>query len=448
MTAMFRDLSEGSSDRKRRELLSDVVNYTESGKMRKGFTADFYSYMEDLNLSMMEKGGDFFARFTQRMDIEMDYSIKWPMATVISGRRFLLKINPIIFLFQREEEAAALLKHEILHIILDHHRREKALKSHASTLAINLALDVAVNQHLRNLPSFCQRLSSVNLMLNLDLKPGETLEFYTFEIDKSLKEDPYLKEKYKEKNGIDYNEVHNAWSEGEDLEEDAAKEKFRGIMEYSLKGGTPEEIKGLLEGLKKGSLSWQEIIKREIMTAPSGKRKTVTRRNRRQPERLDLRGELSNHIPEIIAAIDTSASVTDREVRKYIGEILNLTGRYRKPLRIILCDESVTDDYRIKGIDGLKNLGHRRRGTRFSPVFELLKNEGNTNCLLIYFTDGMGEKKLSVKPQHNTFFIVSGEELSLEKPPGRVIYLQKEERKDSSGYGLEAMRELLHEWAR
>ena len=45
----------------------------------------------------------------------------------------------------------------------------------------------------------------------------------------------------------------------------------------------------------------------------SQKKKTMTRRNRRQPERLDLRGHLRGHRVEIAIAIDISALKTSDE---------------------------------------------------------------------------------------------------------------------------------------
>ena len=65
-----------------------------------------------------------------------------------------------------------------------------------------------------------------------------------------------------------------------------------------------------------------QILKRMIPSVNSGYKKTTTRRNRRQPERLDLRGTLPKSIPEIIIAIDISASMTDEDIRKILIEVL------------------------------------------------------------------------------------------------------------------------------
>lgn len=448
MMPMFIDQNDTHLDRERRRVLRYVTDYLDTGNLKKGFMGDLFSYMEKLNLSMMEKGHDFYAKFTGKMEKRVDWSLKWPLSTVISEGTFILNINPIIFLFLREEEAESIIKHEIFHIILGHHQREKQLKNDYSKLAINLAMDISVNQYLKNLPAFCQRLSSVNLSLNLDMKLNETLEYYTREIDKAFKEDKRLIAKYDERNNIDYKEAHDDWSKGDDLKKDINKEAIRGILSYATTNGVPEELKSLLGNIKEGKVSWQDILKSQISTSPSGKRKTITRRNRRQPERLDLKGELGNHMPEIIVAIDISGSIKDDDVKYFASEILTMTRTYNKPIRIILCDEDIVDDYEISSLNDLRHLTDRRRGTSFSPVFNLLRKEGKNNCLLIYFTDGEGEEELSIRPMHKTIFIVTGKELSLKNPPGKVIYLSHEEVKVNHTFGIEAMRELLHEWAR
>ena len=53
-------------------------------------------------------------------------------------------------------------------------------------------------------------------------------------------------------------------------------------------------------------------------TVESNKKKTITRRNRRQPNRLDLRGELRNHKAEIAVAIDISGSIMMKSLSKLL----------------------------------------------------------------------------------------------------------------------------------
>ena len=70
--------------------------------------------------------------------------------------------------------------------------------------------------------------------------------------------------------------------------------------------------------------------------------------------------------------------------------------------------------------------------TKFTPVFEYANN--NKCNLLIYFTDGKGEKKLEVVPRgYKTLWLISGrgDKLSLDEAYGPVKKLSKVEVKNN-----------------
>ncbi len=432
----------------RRALLADVVRFTEGESLRRGFMRDFLELLKELDFNLVKDGEDFFALFTRDMKRVVDFSIAWPLATVVRGEAIDLLVNPISFLFLREAEARALVKHEVLHLILDHHSREHALKNRYSSLAINLAMDVAVNQYIKFLPAFCEKLNSVNARLELDLKFNETLEHYTREIDRALAKDPKAAARYKKQSGVDFHHVHDAWDRGNDLKKDASREKLQTMLRQASKCGTPEELRTILKVEGKAQLTWSQALRRALITMPAGRRRTITRRNRRQPDRLDLKGELRDFVPEVIVAIDISASIQDKEIRSYLREILGITQSYRRSLRVIECDDRIRADYRITSVDEIRPATTRRGGTAFSPVFELLSRQGLHQCFLVYFTDGKGETELTVRPRHQTLWIVTGDTLSLKRPHGQVIHLTQLTQAPTSTFGLDAMRELLHEWAR
>lgn len=66
-------------------------------------------------------------------------------------------------------------------------------------------------------------------------------------------------------------------------------------------------------------------MKNAIPAMKSGYKKTIVRRNRRQPERFDLRGTLPKNEAEVVVAIDISASMKDDEMKKILIEILSIT---------------------------------------------------------------------------------------------------------------------------
>lgn len=434
---------------RRKELLGDVVAFVEEGRLRKGFHRDFFSYLNDVSFQMLQEGPEYYAHFLGETLREIDFNLGFPTATVLKGSQIVFRFNPISFLYMETREAAALIKHEIFHLLLKHHSRERYLKSKFQKLAINLAMDIAVNQYISHLPPFVERIGSVNRRLDLNLKTNETLEFYVESIDQALREHPKGKGAIEEGAFFNYEEVHDAWVDSEEETDDEVRQNLKRVIKNAGKNGVPDEVLKVIQMGGKGEVPWTAIVKEALQTLPRGRKKTVTRVDRRQPERLDLRGELRNHEPDILVAFDISGSIDSRTMEGFLKEIFSLTQHLDHPIRVLECDDQVRRDYVIRGLKDIQPLLKRRGGTRFSPVFQHIKDKNLRGSLLIYFTDGKGEEMLSLKPvHHRTIWIVLGEKLSLGKPYGKVHYLPATTVVDDHVYGLKAMRALLHEWAR
>ena len=203
----------------------------------------------------------------------------------------------------------------------------------------------------------------------------------------------------------------------------------------------------------KGELPWNLYLSRLMGTVESNKKKTITRRNRRQPNRLDLRGELRSHKAEIAVAIDISGSISDEEFKQAIKEVLNIVKNYNHEITIIECDNEIRRVYKVKSVKDIKERLKRRGSTKFSPVFEYANNK-KVN-LLVYFTDGKGEDKLKVVPRgYKILWVISGrgDRLSLREAYGTVKKLSKVEIKDniidmndvrSDGYSMNNQAPIL-----
>lgn len=201
-------------------------------------------------------------------------------------------------------------------------------------------------------------------------------------------------------------------------------------VNLSVKGELSDALQGLIQGLrgKKGELPWNLYLKKILGTVESEKKKTSVRRNRRQPERSDLRGELRDHKAKIMVAIDTSGSISDEEFRQAMIEVMNMVKNYNHEITVVECDDEIQNAYRVKREKDLQERKDGRGGTSFSPVISYANRE-NIN-LLIYFTDGEGEEKLKIPPRgYKILWILSnkGEKLSLEKPFGVIKKLEKKE---------------------
>lgn len=321
--------------------------------------------------------------------------------------------------------------------------RAKEYKSGYSTLAINMAMDIVVNKYLNNLPPYATTLEWVNLNYSLKLLPYEPFEYYAKNIQTALN---LLEE---DKDGVDddsnkdseietdYNpkKTHDIWQTSNDIDEKTLHEFTEKAINNSQKGTIPAYLENMIASLKnsKGELPWNLYLNRLMGTIESNKKKTVTRRNRRQPDRLDLRGELRSHKAKIAVALDISGSISDEEFKQAIKEVLNIVKNYNHEITIIECDNEIRRAYKVKSTKDIKDRLNIRGGTKFTPVFEYANN--NSINLLVYFTDGKGEDKLKIVPRgYKTLWVISGrgDKLSLKETYGAVKKLSNVEIKDTS----------------
>lgn len=450
----------------------EVVNVTEVLKSnRKGnkfevkieedFKRDFFSLVNKVNLSLMEDNENFYGYFLFQMEREIRFDISSATSVNFKGAKYVMYFNPIIFLELNMKQMETTIKHEILHVISQHLIRAKELKGKYSTLALNISMDVVVNQYLEYLPPYSITLEYINNKYDMKLEPYKTFEYYLEKVQTELD----LQEENDEGEEVDSNEnvivdfdperTHDMWEESDEVDEKTLNEFTEKFADSAKKGKNPNYIDAMIKSLKNrnGELPWNLFLKKLMGTIEANKKKTVTRRNRRQPSRLDLRGELRGHKAEIAVAIDISGSISDEEFKQAIKEVLAIVKSHNQEITIIECDKEIRRAYKVKSPRDVQERIATGGGTKFSPVFEYANNKKIN--LLIYFTDGKGEEKLEVIPRgYKTLWVISGrgDKLSLREPFGVVKKLKKVDIKQdtidmadvrSDGYSMNNQAPML-----
>ena len=447
----------------------DITQMLKSNKKREkfhistdeNFKKDFFSLVDKVNLSLMEDKENFYGYFLFQMGREIRFDITSATSINFKDAKYVMYFNPIIFLELNMEQMQSTIKHEILHVLSQHLIRLKDFKDKYSTLALNLAMDVVVNQCLDCLCPYSITLEYINNKYNLNLEKFKTFEYYLEKIQTELD----LQEENDEGEIVDNNEnvavdfdaekTHDIWEECIEIDEKTLRDFTEKFADNAKKGSVPTYIENMIKSLKnsKGELPWNLYLKKLMGTIEANKKKTITRRNRRQPNRLDLRGELRGHKAEIAVAIDISGSISDEEFKQAIKEVLTIVKSHNQEITIIECDKEIKRTYKVKSPKDIKERVASGGGTKFLPVFEYANNKKIN--LLIYFTDGKGEEKLEIKPRgYKTLWVISGrgEKLSLQEPFGVVKKLSKVEIKQdvidmsdvrSDGYSMNNQAPIL-----
>ena len=134
----------------------------------------------------------------------------------------------------------------------------------------------------------------------------------------------------------------------------------------------------------------------------------------RRPSRREgdaLLPRLSSEGLEVIAAIDTSGSISDDELREFASELDALKGQVRARVTLLACDNRVADGapWEFEPWDTLQLPPEMEGGggTDFRPVFDWVEQENRSPNMLVYFTDAEGDFP-KAPPNYPVIWLVKG----------------------------------------
>lgn len=126
---------------------------------------------------------------------------------------------------------------------------------------------------------------------------------------------------------------------------------------------------------------------------------------------------MNDKMLKIVVAIDTSGSVSNREIAQIFNEIFAILAKRKYCITVIECDSEVQRIYLVHSPSDVKPDAAGRGGTAFTPVIEHINSDRYyRDALLIYFTDGYGEDRIPRPMTYRNLWVVTGrcEELSVQ----------------------------------
>jgi len=341
------------------------------------------------------------------------------------GINLKLVVNPEYFEKQDDMTKVAILKHEMLHVAMQH---LSMFDQFPDKKLLNVAADLEINQYITDemKGSTWEGLDIKNgkfMDVALPLKAGtrvyyEMLQKELDEYDKQQQtngdcdggdvgdetnennkgngdcsSDQSFAEWFRS-GGMD--DEHTLWEEFENLSE-AEKKLIQKQVEHQLKeaatqtqksrGTLPSELQAYIDKLfetHEAVIDWKQYLRR------FGTRSTKieTKKTRKKPNNRFGSGPAIKIKPKrrTLVAIDTSGSVSDQDLIEFFNEIdsIHKTGT---AVTIMECDSYVHRTYEYNGkTDVLRVTG--RGGTSFDPVMEEIFKAPGKYQNLIYLTDG------------------------------------------------------------
>ena len=346
--------------------------------------------------------------------ITRKFSDQIPTACVTMNKELL--VNHDFWKTLDKDQQKAVLKHEILHLAFLHFSRFylQFKEGQSEAKIANIATDCAINQHLENLPGECITLDFVRKMCeNPDLEAMQSAEYYykalvdrRDEIEERMENDPEFKEmmeKLMDGHGESVQQSENA----NGTQDSVAEAQMRKLLDKAKQEQQKFERKaGVMAG---GGLSsflpsyvqidrnvWKRAINKCIGSTPKAETFEVYNRpNRRNANSLyGKKHKIESN--RLYVGLDTSGSITDEEISKFIGHINKAIKSEGVICDIIYCDAVIQKvDLGVKKISprkGLEVVG--RGGTDLTHIQDYItEREHGKKSRLVLLTDGYTDWK-------------------------------------------------------
>ena len=156
------------------------------------------------------------------------------------------------------------------------------------------------------------------------------------------------------------------------------------------------------------SLPWRALLAHFLV---SNQRDDYSWRRPSRREGDALLPRLSSEGIDVVAAIDTSGSISDDELREFIGELDALKGQVRARMTLLACDHQIAQrapwEFEPWDTMELPTELEGGGGTDFRPVFEWIERENRRPDMLVYFTDAEGSFP-KAPPNYPVIWLVKG----------------------------------------
>lgn len=185
-----------------------------------------------------------------------------------------------------------------------------------------------------------------------------------------------------------------------------AERAKRAASQMAGKGEGYERLRGTLDGLYKATKDWKKELKKIVgaSISPDDKRSAYANKNILISQDRIARTDKDKYdsMDYMVAAIDTSGSMTEEYLRQCLCEIYQIA-LAKKPLKLVILqfDTRIADIQEFTNLNDLKKNMHKYElkgggGTDVRPVFDLLAKDRKYSRrpaeLLMIFTDGYLEQ--------------------------------------------------------
>ena len=352
----------------------------------------------------------FFAALSRRMDKRATTAIPTAGVTVTKEGKLQMVYNPKFFAPLSDAAQKDILKHEFYHIVFQHVTGGRFLSfrdmSQSERKIHNIAMDLAINGHLPNLPEGACFPGKGPFA---HLEPYKSAEHYLRELRKMQKEGDGEGEGEGEGeggtpggqgggqgqgnplDGMDSFDDHSGWDEMDDQTKQIAEERVKEFIKDAVEeantssrgwGSVPSDCRKEIIASISTKVDWRKVLRYFVkQSQKANKRSTVRKINKRYPYMHP--GKKATRTAKIAIAIDQSGSVSDDMLQSFFAE-LNSLAKIAE-FTVIPFDTRVDPDKNFVWKKGMSRKRERTMhgGTCFDAPTKFVNETGGFDGLIV-----------------------------------------------------------------
>ena len=320
-----------------------------------------------------------------------------------------------------DDEQLGVLKHELSHILFKHITSSEYFGDHDK---FNKAADLETNSYI---PVLQKDPYYYPARFNLENNKGTKFYYENLPDEPDQPNDSSKGNNGDSNNNYDPNDSHASWKDFQDLS-DTEKQLVENQIDYQAKnttetcqkliGSIPGELKEYLDSLfkiKPRVFNWKayfRIVIGNLIT--SELYLTRMRPSRRFP---DSRGVKFKRKPHVLVGVDTSGSISDKELEDFFSEIYYL---WKSGVKVTIAQMDTKIEH-IEEYNGKFNKEiHGRGGTESTDLINYYNERKKDFSTLVIFTDGYVSLKLP--PFRNGVWVIT-KNGQHQDYPGTTIYI-------------------------
>ena len=187
------------------------------------------------------------------------------------------------------------------------------------------------------------------------------------------------------------------------------QQRMAGAAQQAMQAGKLSgPLRRIIDHLLQPQLPWRMMLAR-YLNATARDDYNYSRPSRREGDYI--MPSLKSHELDVVVALDTSGSVSDKEMTEFVSEVNALKGQIRARVTLMACDSDLVGDgpWTFEPWEEF-DLPQEFKGggsTDFRPVFGWTERENRRPDVLVYFTDGMGNFP-EREPAFPTVWLIKG----------------------------------------